>query len=366
MKFEARLNQANARLKTGKVGVTIQVRGGRLMLRATFPPRPGSPKTLPYQQRLALGYHANPSGLKLAEQEAKAIGSLLDAGNFSWEPYNQSVSDGSVADWVAKFEQDYFTRRERTPESETTWRSDYLKVFSQLPPDAPLTIPLLRNSITGTSPDTGTKPDSRTRKRFVDVLSRFATFAGLEVDFSPLKGNYSPSKVTPRNLPTDRLIAEWRSQISNPQWQRVYGLIAVYGLRPHEVFKSNLEKFPILQVEQRTKTGYHLVFPLYPEWAENWDLIGDKPAVTGRNNTDLGSRVTHAFNRYNVPFPPYDLRHAWAVRSIHFGLDISLAAAQMGHSVRIHSEIYHAWINEDVHHRAYEVILSNPNRPKPP
>ncbi|GAB4465598.1 MAG: site-specific integrase [Elainellaceae cyanobacterium] len=358
--FENRLAQANGRLKAGRVGVAIEQRGGRLLLRATLPPKPGSSKTKPFQQRLALSYRANPAGLKLAEIEAKKVGAQLDAGEFIWEPYQARVQPLSVADWVERFEADYFNRRRRSPESETTWRHDYQKVFDKLPGDAALTVQVLHMAIAATEPDT------RTRKRFVDVCQRLARFAGLEVDFKPMKGSYSPAKVTPRNLPNDEAIAFWRQRIPNPTWQRVYGLLACYGLRPHEVFSLDFADFPLLQVGEGTKTGSRLIYPLYPEWASQWNLPGDLPSVSGKNNSDLGNRVTKAFRRYAVPFTPYDLRHAWAVRSISFGLDISLAAAQMGHSVKVHSEIYHAWITQDVHKRAYEMMLSNPLRPMPP
>ncbi len=68
MDIVPKLNQANGRLRSAKVGVVIGVKG-RLHLRATLPPKPGSDKQQPYQQRLALGYHANPAEISLAETE---------------------------------------------------------------------------------------------------------------------------------------------------------------------------------------------------------------------------------------------------------------------------------------------------------
>jgi len=65
------------------------------------------------------------------------------------------------------------------------------------------------------------------------------------------------------------------------------------------------------------------------------------PEVTARRSSDLGERLSHYFRRWaKIPFPPYDLRHCWAVRTLEFGLDVSLAAAQMGHSVQVHTELY--------------------------
>lgn len=261
---------------------------------------------------------------------------------------------------VERFEADYFAKRKRTPQSETTWKSDYQKVFSKLPLKKPLTTNELEQAVRQT------EPDSRTRKRYCMVLKALADFAELQVDFSSLKGKYSATNPAPREIPSDAEIAAWRLKITNPQWRRVYGLIATYGLRNHEVFKCSFERFPRLMVLEETKTGTRTVWPLYPEWADRWDLEGELPVVTGKTNSDLGHRVTTAMKRAGVPFPPYNLRHAWVIRSISFGLDVSLAAQQMGHSVQVHTAIYHAWITEDVHDRAMTRLLAHPDRPQAP
>ena len=41
----------------------------------------------------------------------------------------------------------------------------------------------------------------------------------------------------------------------------------------------------------------------------------------------------------------YDLRHAGAVRSIHKGLNALLAARCLGHSLSVHSDTYHRYMN---------------------
>jgi integrase len=358
--MEGRISQTNGRLRTARVGVTVVTRGNRLYLRATFPPKPGTSSTQPSQQRLALGYHANPAGLKLAESEARKIGALLDCGEFQWEPYLKNyVQANTVADWWDKFEADYFNRRERNPKSETTWRKDYQQVFSALPPDEPLSVQLLVTAITAT------KPDTKTRQRFTMVCTSLARFAGLEADFKGLRGNYSSKSVSPRNIPEDRVIAEWREKIPNPLWRRAYGLIATYRLRPHEVFHLDFSKMPVLVVLDDTKTGYHRIYPFYPEWVEQWGLVGELPAVTGKDNSALGNRVSSAFNRYKIPFVPYDLRHAWAVRNIAFHMPTTLSARMMAHSVEVHEKVYQRWITEDFEAQVVERLMKG-DRPLPP
>jgi integrase len=72
------------------------------------------------------------------------------------------------------------------------------------------------------------------------------------------------------------------------------------------------------------------------------------------------------FKKYGIPFTPYDLRHAWAIRSMEFGLALELAAQQMGHSMAIHSQTYHKWISDRHHREAFARIMQKPDRIKPP
>jgi integrase len=360
--FDGRIAQANGRLKAAKVGAVIQRIGDRLAIRATFPPRPDSDREKPYQQRLFLGYHANPTGISLAEAEARKIGALIDCGEFKWEPYlrNKSEDAGTVKELIARFEAEYFAKRARSPKTETTWNKEYKAVFSRLPLDQVLTAEILREVVLATEPDT------RTRQRFCMVTAALAKFAGIEFDAQAYRGKYSPKHVTPRDLPDDRLIAEWFHRLENPAWQWVYGAIATYGLRPHEAFYLDLADFPIVTVTEG-KTGRRRVWPCYAEWAEQFGVREMKlPAVTGRNNSELGERAARYFKRAGLPFVLYDLRHCWAVRTLEFGLDLSLASQQMGHSAQVHTDTYHAWISERHHQRAYEAIMMRSDRPKPP
>ncbi len=70
--------------------------------------------------------------------------------------------------------------------------------------------------------------------------------------------------------------------------------------------------------------------------------------------------------RQEIPFCPYDLRRAWAVRSMAYGLEVSLAAKQMGHSVAVHIQTYHAWLDDQYQQQAFERIMALANRPLPP
>jgi hypothetical protein len=49
-----------------------------------------------------------------------------------------------------------------------------------------------------------------------------------------------------------------------------------------------------------------------------------------------------------VPFQPYDLRHAWAVRAIsNPQISPSLAAKSLGHSLMVHTTLYQRYFDND-------------------
>jgi integrase len=355
-----KIQQINQRLKKGKIGVTVEMRGDRLSLRGTFPPKPGETGP-PRQQRITLNAYANSTGLEHAEAEAKIVGGLLAQHKFDWSPYlTTKARPQSIADWIGQLEQDYFSERERNDTILETWRNDYLQPFKRLPGEMLLSEEILKTALHET------KPNSRTRRRYALAYAKLADLAGLSHGLREMVGGYSPRAVSPRSLPDDRTIATVRDTIQNESWRWAYGLQSAYGLRNHEIFFTDLLDWPIAYVN-RGKTNERYVWPLYPEWAIEWELNREiRPQVTGRKNGDFGNRVTHAFAREGIPFAPYNLRHCWAVRSIDFGLDVSLAAAQMGHSVKVHTGIYHLWIDRKTHERAMTILLNRSDRPLPP
>lgn len=360
---ENRINQANGRLRGSKIGVRIEAQGNRLYLRATLPSKSGDRP--PHQQRISLGVMANPAGVSYAEKEARKVGILLAENKFTWDNYQQKAKPDMVSDWISLFEQHYFSSRDRNEKTETTWKGDYLKILLKLPQDKPLTAELLKDFALNTAPNT------KTRKRACMVLGALAKFAQLPLELQGLAGSYSTKKTSPREIPEDAAIAEYWGTFTNPAWQWVYGMIATYGLRPHEVFRLNLDAISsgamVIEVQENTKTGFRRVWPCYPEWFEQFGLSQVILPQVNVNRSNLA--VGRAASRYlsdRLPFKPYDLRHAWAIRTLAFGLDITLAAQQMGHSVQTHSETYHHWISDQVHQRAFEILMLRADRPLPP
>lgn len=356
------LSELNAQLKTLGIGVRVRHRGNKLYLRATLPPKPNSQKAAHYQQEISLDNIAvNLAGIKLAKLEALAVWTALELGQFDWHPYlkRRAIKLKSTADWVRGFQKDYFERRQQTPASETTYDKDYRLTFNRLDPSVPLTAQVILELVKST------RPDSKTRKRYVMALGALARFAGVEIDLKRFQGSYSLKKTKRRELPEDGLIEEWREKITNLPWQWAYGILAVYGLRPHELFHLDLKRLSQGEKGLRVlegKTGARVIYPFPLEWWERWQLWEvNLPSITANSNSHFGNRVNQYFRRNQIPFQPYDLRHAYAVRTMRMGLNLTLAAQQMGHSTAIHSEIYHRWISEKTHQEAFEALFQEHN-----
>ncbi|MDZ8136304.1 MAG: site-specific integrase [Nostoc sp. DedQUE04] len=365
--IEHALKEANGRLRI--YGIKIEQIGVRLYLRATLPPKPLALKNGWHQQKINITV-ANLDGVKLAEKEGKLLRLRLDTKTFDWNDYLKSEPQNSkvktIGELIQEFEKDYFERRQRNFKTESTWKVEYQTVFKTLPQHEILNTEVLKQAILTTTPDT------RTRKRFCLTLQLLAKFADLDFNPNSYSGSYSYRNRQIRSLPTDKLIFECHSNLADAKWQWIFGMLATYGLRNHEVFFLDLEQLragnKIITV-LAGKTGYRKIWPFHPKWFDSFGLPNVKiPEINlNRNNSAIGRTVTQRFRRNDgLPFRVYDLRHAWAIRTLEYGIDITLAAQQMGHSLSVHSNLYHAWINAEHHQRAFDLAMNKSDRPLPP
>lgn len=368
----------NTRLKAARLGLQVERRGDRLSLRGTLPPRPDSGKARPHQQRIPLKLPATAAGLRQIEREAKVIAAQLIERRFSWASYLSQEEETSpeslpLPDCIARFEAHILAQRRpgvaALASRKTTWDKAYAPYLKKLlaqteqHPRQPLDAAIVATL-------EAIPPHSRSRQVAFTAFKAFADFQGVTLPegIDKLGGAYGSSKAQRRLLPSDEVIVEWCDRIPNPAWRYVYGVMATYGLRNHEVFFCDYQSLRQgdpegrITVLETTKTGLHDVWPFYPEWVERFDLgQGVLPPI----NTDLaattlqrvGQQVAIQFKRYGVPFSPYDLRHAWAVRTIHFGLPDTVAARMMGHSVAIHNRTYHRWITHRDQQAAVQTAL---------
>lgn len=344
--------QSNGRLKRDGYRVAIVLVRDRLYLQATLPPAPSSKKAEPHQQKLALKLPANNDTLKVAERRARELGQQLQTGEFDWTLWrDRPTQTDCIADWVAKFEEDYWARRPKTPNTEVTWAVDYAGPFRRLHPYEPLTATAILEAVKTTNPDT------RTRRRVCLAYQALARFAGLAIDLKPYRGNYGSKSVAKREIPSDEeILAAWE-RIASEEWRWVFGILAAYGLRPHEVFFCKFDPYPRLRVTEG-KTGPRLVYPLMPDWPDRFGLqVIRRPNCSGASHAALGHRVANAFKRFGFPFSAYDLRHGYALRG-HGRQSLSVMARSMGHEPQVHYGIYQKWLAEEDLDRAWQ--NSNP------
>jgi integrase len=366
LNFESQLQSVNDRLRFARLGCTIEASGDRLVLRATLPPKPGR-EGRPSQQRLYTGMKANPRGLKAAEAQAKRLGGELADKSFDWRRWGwePEIEQLTIGEWIERFEVDWWKRKARSIKAASTLESGYLRHFRRLPQDERLSEAVIVGTI-----ERLTRPDTRTRKAFCLAYGKLATLAELKVDLGALRGNYSPQRVAPRDLPDDASIGVIRDGIADPWWQWTYGVMACYGLRNHEIFHLEFDGEKI-RIGENAKTGYRVVRPLYPEWFVVWKLHDTPPAKfeTDRaetvSNATLGRWINRGLARRAIK-QPYNLRHCYARRCRDFLIPVTLAARMMGHSVAVHEQTYSRWITEGDDDRLIEALTGRNDRPAAP
>jgi hypothetical protein len=403
------LREHNALLARAGVSLRLERRGERLGLRGPLPCRRGGDR--PRVQRLSLGLAADDEGLEQACAALRRVHDALRHNRFAWSQWTAAGSDPAVVaadppshtaalrsglpsglDRAAapeaapskplelalqQFERQFQAdpRRRRNPSgSRTTWTAAYLPYLRRLRRLAELERlplgPALLERVLESYPLA-----SRSRQQCGTALAAFAraTDQPLPGDWADRAGGYGLHAAQFRQLPSDRQIVEWIERIPNPGWRLAYGLMAAYGLRNHEVFFSDLSALApggdrVIRVLPTSKTGEHQVWPFQPDWVERFELerLGEMrellpPVCTDLRRTTLqqvGRRVAEQFRRYGLPLTPYDLRHAWAVRTIHIGLPDTVAARMMGHSVAIHTRTYHHWITRRDQQQAVDAALA--------
>jgi integrase len=136
------------------------------------------------------------------------------------------------------------------------------------------------------------KQGFRQKREVVSLLRRagFGAIASEELS-TELKGMVNRKKQalvaagqSRRRIPTTEVIQEWLDQVmeEEPLWGWVFGMVATYGLRPHEVWHigSLADEHGLITVGEAahhikvTKTGFRAAVPLPAAWVERYQLGG--------------------------------------------------------------------------------------------
>ena len=363
------INDINRKFLIKGSKLKIEKRGGKLNIRGSLPSKEN--KNIQKVQRISLGIDADIDGLEEAKKKLQLINLQLELNQFEWRDWiTSSIQEGNKTyeffiKEISEFEKKFFKEQRNehlNSARKSTWNSSYKPYIKRM-------INIYKKNDNKDinhiffSTLKSYKEGSRSRKQCGTSLNVFAEFLELSLpsEWKSLSRGYGIKKASFRNLPDDNSIEELWKNIPNKSWQYVFGLMATYGLRNHEVFFCDLSSLKnsgdkILRILPTTKTGEHQAWPFHPKWVDLFELssLGNDPTLLPKINRDLkqttlqniGKRITDQFNRYSLNIRPYDLRHAWAVRTIFYDLPDTVAARMMGHSVSLHTQTYHHWITK--------------------
>ncbi|HBW32884.1 MAG TPA: site-specific integrase [Nostoc sp. UBA8866] len=390
------LDKVNLRLKSAKTKVSVRESNGSLQLRATLPIKPGDKDTNGTgrkQYNLSLNIPANLDGLKTAEEEAYELGKLIARKTFEWnDKYlgKEATKKDSqtIGDLLEKFAEEYFKTHKRTTKSEHTFFYYFSRTQRYTNSKDLATAENLINSIEQIDKEWA-------RYNAARAISAFCITFNIEIDLS----QYSkmPDRNS-RNIPTDAEILSGITKFEDylvtrgnqvnedvkdswQLWRWTYGMLAVFGLRPREIFinpnidwwlsKENIDL--TWKVDKECKTGERQALPLHKEWIDEFDLRNPKylemlaTAISKKDKTNhaeitaLTQRISWWFRKVELDFKPYDLRHAWAIRAHILGIPIKAAADNLGHSMQVHTQTYQRWFSLDMRKLAINQALTKRN-----
>ncbi|AUT00521.1 integrase [Nostoc sp. CENA543] len=394
LRIKYAIQQANTALHLDRVKIKLKLTSPKTIgLQGTFPCKPGdfgkqgSPNK---QYTISCGFTANDAGVKMAVLKARELDLLLITKQFQWtpellgkqaqriEPVNQGTSTKLIAELIQEYEREFWKTHEQNRRGIKTWESHYLRHLKKLPPDVPLSTQALEEALEKTRPNTSS------RFFLVWQLKKFCDFCGF--DESKTIYAYATAKPQPtiRKIPSDDEIIQGYLQMGMPlsvytskdnltqpeQWQWAYGMLATYGLRPHELFAVDLEAFinpnntfnlvnlnPSLT--EGTKTGERScgIPPLHPQWVELFQLKNIRLPFNEGKLSNRTAKLYVRFRNSNLNFRPYDLRHAYAIRGHRLRVPIKTMADYMGHSVQEHTKTYQRWMNEDTNLEIYKEVV---------
>nr|AAC82961.1 excisionase A [Nostoc sp. PCC 7120 = FACHB-418] len=390
------LDKVNLRSKSAKTKVSVRESNGSLQLRATLPIKPRDKDTNGTgrkQYNLSLNIPANLDGLKTAEEEAYELGKLIARKTFEWnDKYlgKEATKKDSqtIGDLLEKFAEEYFKTHKRTTKNKHTFFYYFSRTQRYTNSKDLATAENLINSIEQIDKEWA-------RYNAARAISAFCITFNIEIDLS----QYSkmPDRNS-RNIPTDAEILSGITKFEDylvtrgnqvnedvkdswQLWRWTYGMLAVFGLRPREIFinpnidwwlsKENIDL--TWKVDKECKTGERQALPLHKEWIDEFDLRNPKylemlaTAISKKDKTNhaeitaLTQRISWWFRKVELDFKPYDLRHAWAIRAHILGIPIKAAADNLGHSMQVHTQTYQRWFSLDMRKLAINQALTKRN-----
>lgn len=315
---------------------SVNASRGRLYLLASVPRRDGRPGT--QQTRIALHLDDSPVNRRSAAKQLKTLERQLTDGSFSWAYW---LDQDDVVTWRDAIARLYRSRVTLGRTSESTWEINYMGRLRQIQAGSRCTT----ESIAAALQRYGRETCSY--KELFYLLRHLAKLNGIAF---PEVASPTYRQAAAVAVPTDEQIIEWVEQAGPASWY--FGMMATYGLRPHEIESATLIDRDYCQVQDGTKTGFRTVVPVPRAWVELFQLHDRRlrPTINGvaSNRPDAVSKwLSKEMRRLKLPWRPYALRHAYAGRLWREGgnrLDLYTAARLMGHTPQQHARTYRAHI----------------------
>lgn len=313
---------------------SINALRGRLYLLAKVPRRDGGPGL--QQTRIALRLDDTPINRRTAAKQLQTLEQQLQAGTFAWSYWLDEEPRATT--WREAIARLYRQKVVLGRTSESTWEINYLGRLRQIPPASACTTSSMAQALQRYD------RSACSYKELYYLLRHIARLVGEPFPEVPLP-TYRDAQLV--EVPTDEQVIAWVEAAPEPsQWY--WGMMAAYGLRPHEIEAAVLIDRDLCQVAEGTKTGFRTVVPLPREWVNRWQLQDRRLRPGLAQRPDAVSKWLHKeLQRLELPWRPYALRHAYAARLWREGgsrLDLYTAARLMGHSPMQHSKVYRAHI----------------------
>jgi integrase len=315
---------------------SINVQHGRLYLLARVPRRDGQPGL--QQSRIALRLDDTPVNRRVAAKQLATLERQLADGSFEWSYW---LDDAAGLTWREAIKRLHRARVELGSTSEATWQINYLGRLRQIPPGSACTTESMAATLQRYD------RNSCSYRELFYLLRHMAKLVGVPFPEVPTP---SYRDAAPVAVPTDDEIVAWVEGAGPAAWY--FGMMATYGLRPHEVEGAVLIDRDYCQVADATKTGFRTVVPVPREWVERFQLHDRRlrpthEGVAHDRSEAVAKWLWKELRRLGLHWRPYALRHAYAGRLWKQGgsrLDIYTAARLMGHSAAQHARTYRAHI----------------------
>ena len=312
---------------------------GRLYCLGRFPAKDGSGEIK--QGRITLKLDDTPRNRKTAEKMVAAIEKSLKNGSFCWDDW---VSNKTGYTWSKAIDDLYTKRVTNGRTSESTWQVSYYGLLKQMPPLVTITTAELEKALQRY------EREQYSYRHLYYMLKDIAMLGGIKFPQvgMPIR---KPAQKKAEDVPSDEEIIEWVLAAREP-YRWFFGMMATYGLRPHEVERCDQIEGDLVQVQDETKTGFRTVTPLKKEWVELFRLHDKQLRPESQREFHRPDELSQWLNkerlRLKIRYTSYSLRHAYAGRlwrEAGAELDLYDAAETMGHSVREHIKTYRSHID---------------------